>query len=305
MPDSAPVAEPLKIAVIGGSGLGETFDAQNAVSHSVGTPFGPPSAPILETTFDGVPVLLLKRHGEGHTLNPTQVPYRANLFALKQLGATHVLASGAVGSLREEHAPRDLLIPDSTIDRTKHRPSTFYDRAAVHVEFADPFCPILRQMVIQVSTKGEMGARTHPKGTYVCMEGPAFSTRAESLEHRLIGGDVIGMTLLPEAKLAKEAELPYAAICLVTDYDCWRPRPDTAGDPDPFTLLNEIIGHLKQATANASDLIRRTISHMARHPDELAKCPAKRALELAIWSDKSKLDPAEIERLKPLWGRHF
>ncbi len=296
------MSEPLKIAIIGGSGLGDTFGDGHATRHSPDTPFGPPSAPIVETTYDGVPVLLLKRHGEGHRFNPSQVPYRANLFALKQLGATHVLASGAVGSLREEIAPRDLVIVDSAIDKTHQRVGTFYDGAAVHVELADPFCPVLRGVLIEAGA--EVEASVHPRGTYVCMEGPSFSTRAESRMHRLWGGDVVGMTLMPEAKLAKEAELPYAAVCLATDYDAWRPR-DEAAPTDPFALLNEIIGHLKSATANAGDLLRAAVRQMAQDPDRLAQCPAREALKLAIWSDKKAIDPAEVERLNPLWGRYF
>jgi 5'-methylthioadenosine phosphorylase len=249
-----------------------------------------------------VPALLLRRHGEGHVLNPSQVPYRANLFALKQLGATHVIASGAVGSLREEWQPRDLLLPDSTIDRTRDRAATFFEQAAVHVEFADPFCPVLRQLLTDAGEEAD--ATVHAKGTYVCIEGPQFSTRAESHMHRLWGGDVVGMTLLPEARLAREAELPYAAVCLVTDYDCWRPRDGTTPH-DPHALLNEIIGHLKAATTNAMSLIRRAVATMPDRSSQLSTCPAKEALSLGIWSDKSRIDPSEVERLKPLWGRHF
>ena len=296
---------PLKIAVIGGSGLGETFSGDGATAHAVDTPFGPPSGSILETTYDGTPVLLLQRHGPGHLLNPSAVPYRANLFALKALGATHVLASGAVGSLREEYRPRDLVIPDSSIDKTHGRAKTFFDALAVHVEFADPFCPVLRSLLLEAAGESAGGDfQTHDGGCYVCMEGPQFSTRAESHMHRLWGGDVVGMTLLPEAKLAREAELPYAAVCLVTDYDSWRPKEPEAGH-DPAALLNEIIGHLKQASANAGGLIRRAVKLMAQRPEALAACPATRALDLAIWSDKAKVDAAEIARLRPIFGRHF
>ena len=293
----------LKVALIGGSGLADALPAEDVEAHDVDTPFGKPSAAILETTLDGVPVLLLKRHGEGHVHNPTQVPYRANLFALKQLGATHVLASGAVGSLRDEYKPRDLVLVDSTIDRTKHRASTFFEKAAVHVEFADPFCPVLRKLLRE--TAGTLGGdhTVHDGGTYVCMEGPAFSTRAESHEHRLIGGDVIGMTLQPEAKLAREAELPYAAVCLVTDYDCWKPRESE--EVDPFALLNEIIGHLSAASGNAMTLLRATVASMAGRREELQDCPARTALQLGIWSKKDKIDPQEVERLRPIWGRYF
>ena len=291
----------LKIAVIGGSGLGEAFDADATAEHFPDTPFGKPSAPILETTIKNTPVLLLRRHGVGHTLNPSAVPYRANLFALKQLGATHVLASGAVGSLREDLKPRDLVVVDQVIDKTSKRPATFYEHAAVHVAFSDPFCPILRKLLRDAATDG---VTTHDRGTYVCMEGPAFSSRAESHMHRLWGGDLIGMTLMPEAKLAREAELPYAAVCLVTDYDCWRDRPADA-PIDADELLMEIIGHLKKATANAMGLIHKAIAMAPSRLDELMTCPAREALKLGIWSDKSKLDAGEVERLAPLWGRHF
>ena len=290
----------LKLAVIGGSGLADALDAADADAHDLDTPFGKPSAPILETTLDGLPVLLLKRHGEGHVHSPTAVPYRANVFALKQLGATHVIASGACGSLREEFAPRDLVIPDSTIDRTTNRPRTFYENAAVHVEFADPFCPVLRRLLLDAA--GE--ATVHDGGTYVCMEGPAFSTRAESHVHRLLGGGVVGMTLLPEARLAREAELPYAAVCLVTDYDCWRERDPNAGH-DPYALLREIVGHLKAASDNAMALIRRAATLASDRRAALAACPAREALTLGIWTDKAAIPPAEVARLRPLWARHF
>ncbi|MEM7806928.1 MAG: S-methyl-5'-thioadenosine phosphorylase [Planctomycetota bacterium] len=293
--------ETIKIAVIGGSGLGEALHADDATEHFPDTPFGKPSAPILETTLDGVPVLLLRRHGIGHVHNPSAVPYRANVFALKQLGATHVLASGAVGSLRETMEPRHLVLPDSTIDKTTKRANTFYEHAAVHVGFDEPFCPVLRKLLADAAAEVE-GVTLHDRGTYVCMEGPSFSTKAESHMHRLWGGDLIGMTLMPEARLAREAELPYAAVCLVTDYDCWRPHDASQGPQD---LLTEIIGHLKAATANAMSLLRAALAMSSTRTDELLVCPARDALALGIWSDKSKIDPAEIERLEPLWGRHF
>lgn len=303
-PDNDDSHPPLRIALIGGTGLGEAFgvDPQARVHENLDTPFGRPSGPIVETTLDGVQVLLLQRHGPGHTLNPSAVPYRANLFALKMLGATHVLASGAVGSLRREYEPRHLVIVDQAIDRTFRRAGTFYERAAVHVDFAEPFCPVLRSLLLEAARSHHLVA--HDGGCYVCMEGPQFSTRAESHRHRLIGGDVIGMTLLPEAKLAREAELPYAAVCLVTDYDAWRSHdPSVTRDSD--ALLGEIIGHLKEASAHAMTLLRGAIAAMPDRREELWSCPAASALRLAIWSDKSQLDPAEVERLAPLWGRYF
>src|SRR3989454_5806642 len=225
----------MKIGLIGGTGIGQILGAAaEGTRHEIDTPFGRPSDAIVETRWGGMPVLLLSRHGPGHLLNPSQVPFRANIFALKQLGCTHILASGAVGSLREEFKPRELVIPDQMIDRTTRRAGTFYEKAAVHVEFAEPFCPVLRQILVEASQRSEVGGqsseeknpyRIHDRGCYVCMEGPAFSTRAESLMHRLWGGDLIGMTAMPEAKLAREAEISYALVALVTDYDCWRTRP--------------------------------------------------------------------------------
>jgi len=301
----------LRVGLIGGSGLGEALrGSTEGRRHEVDTPFGRPSDAIVETTWDGVTVFLLSRHGPGHLLNPSRVPYRANVFALKHLGCTHVLASGAIGSLREEYKPTHLVVPDQVIDKTYNRDGTFFERAAVHVEFAEPFDPVLRRIVLDAAkAPGEDSATVvHDRGCYVAMEGPAFSTRAESLMHRLWGGDLIGMTAMPEAKLAREAEMGYALIALVTDYDCWRHPPatkDTEQKADAFLLLKEIIGNLKTASDNAMRLMRRTVSLMSQRQGELMASPALRALELGIWSDKQRIDPQEVERLRPLWGRYF
>jgi 5'-methylthioadenosine phosphorylase len=299
----------IRIGLIGGSGLGAAMAHQTqGQRHEIETPFGRPSDAIFEMNWSGLPVLFLNRHGPGHVLNPSQVPYRANIFALKRLGCTHILASGAVGSLREEYKPRQIVIPDQVIDRTYRRAGTFYEHAAVHVEFAEPFCPVLRRILVEAG-KEHQEFQVHEGGCYVCMEGPAFSTRAESLMHRLWGGDLIGMTAMPEAKLAKEAEISYALVALVTDYDCWRPH--TAGTaekpepPDPSALLKEIIGNLETATTNAIALMKRAVELMASRMDELKQRPAQHALQLGIWSDKSWIDPTERERLAPLWGKYF
>ena len=280
------------IGIIGGSGLGEMLGALGSgETHDVDTPFGKPSAPIVTTEVDGVPVALLSRHGEGHLLNPSRVPYRANLFALKKLGVTQVLASGAVGSLREEIAPRGLVIPDQVIDRTFRRAGTFYEELAVHVEFAAPFCPRLRRALLS-SGDAQDG------GTYLCIEGPQFSTRAESELHRRWGADLVGMTAMPEAKLAREAELCYAVIALATDYDCWRPH---RFEVDQLQLLQEIIGHLRAATENALALIRRALPLVSAQGD----CGCRSALKLGIWSERAKI-PAEVrERLAPLLGKYL
>lgn len=329
------VMNQIKLGLIGGTGLAETLRQEtDSTRHRIETPFGAPSDDISEAQWNGLPVFFLSRHGPGHTLNPSQVPYRANIFALKKLGVTHIIASGAVGSLREEFKPRDLVIPDQIIDKTTKRPNTFYESAAVHVEFAEPFCPILRRILIEEGVSGDSGfrvqgsesgaadslnpeprpqnpsARVHGRGCYVCMEGAAFSTRAESLMHRLWGGDLIGMTCMPEAKLAREAEIAYALIALVTDYDCWRrATPGVAGQPmeraQPADLLREIIANLQAASDNAAALIRRALDRIARDPGELASSPALRALELAIWTDKSRIPTDRVELLAPLWMKYF
>jgi 5'-methylthioadenosine phosphorylase len=282
-------------------------DAAGGVLNFIDTPFGSPSGPIIESEWNGLPVFFLARHGDGHLLNPSQVPYRANIYALKKLGVTHILASGAVGSLRDEFKPRDLVIPDQIIDKT-HRPATFFDRTAVHVEFAEPFCPILRQILLDAGGSRADGApaSVHSGGCYVAMEGPAFSTRAESLMHRLWGGDLIGMTAMPEAKLAREAEIPYALVALVTDYDSWKNAPakaPTADAPaaDPAVLLKEILGNLETASTRGVTLLKKAVELIAADPSRLDACPAREALKLAIWSDRSRIPQDEVDRLAPLW----
>lgn len=296
----------VRIGIIGGSGLGEALEGEageGGKTHTLDTPFGRPSSPIVETAWHGVPVFLLQRHGAGHVLNPTAVPNRANLFALKSLGVTHVLASGACGSLREQIHPGELAILDQVIDRTYTRSNTFYEHAAVHVEFADPFCPVMRRWLLAAAQRIEgddAATKVHDGGCYVCMEGPAFSTRAESEMHRQWGGDVIGMTLMPEAKLAREAELAYAAVAMPTDYDCWRERGEGEAG---VALLQEIIGNLKRATAANLALMRAALADVALLREEPS--PAHEALALGIWTHKPSIAEEEVERLRPLWGRHF
>ncbi len=287
------------IGIIGGTGLGEVLGGLGAgQSHTIDTPFGMPSGPIVTTQVGDVPVALLSRHGEGHLLGPSTVPYRANIFALKTLGVTHILASAAVGSLRENIAPRDLVLPDQVIDRTFRRPGTFFDEVVAHVELATPFCPTLRGLLSQAGDG--LPVKLHSRGTYVCMEGPQFSTRAESEMHRALGGDLIGMTLMPEAKLAREAEICYAAVALATDYDCWREHGASA---DKLRLLEEIIGNVKAATQNALALIGRAIPQVAAQA--AAPCDCQSALSLAIWSDRRRI-PAEVrQRLAPLVGKYL
>lgn len=276
-----------KIGIIGGSGLGEALCGRATGKRAqVATPFGEPSDAIIEAEWDGVPIAMLNRHGTGHLVHPSMINYRANIYALRKLGCTHVIASGAVGSLREEIHPKDLVIPDQVIDKTYRRIPTFFDRyAAVHVEFAAPFCPILRKHLL--SCADAVKTKVHDGGTYVCMEGPAFSTRAESEMHRLWGAHLIGMTVMPEAKLAREAEIAYALVCLPSDYDCWRPAPH---DLDRHELLKEIIGNLREATENAMALIKAAVARFGEiaHVDS----PSHSALEMAIWSDRKGI-PAD------------
>jgi 5'-methylthioadenosine phosphorylase len=287
------------IGIIGGTGLGESLGTLGAGQrHTIDTPFGMPSGPITTTQIADVPVALLSRHGEGHLLSPSAVPFRANIYALKTLGVTHILASAAVGSLRETIAPRDLVLPDQVIDKTFCRPNSFFDGIAAHVEMSTPFCPTLRHVLSDIGAG--LPVKLHSRGTYVCMEGPQFSTRAESEMHRAWGGDLIGMTLMPEAKLAREAEICYAAVALATDYDCWRKRPD---DEDKLRLLEEIIGNVKVATQSAISLIGRAIPHVAAQGAQ--PCDCQSALKLAIWSDK-RLVPAEVrQRLAPIVGKYL
>jgi 5'-methylthioadenosine phosphorylase len=287
------------LGIIGGSGLEHAMGALGrSRSHDVDTAFGKPAAPIVTTEVGGVPIALLKRHGEGHVFNPSTVPYRANILALKQLGVTRILATGAVGSLREEIAPRSLVIPDQVIDKTFRRAGTFFDEIAVHVELASPFCPSLREVLARASASSP--TRVQQGGTYVCMEGPQFSTRAESELHRAWGASLIGMTVMPEARLAREAEICYALVALPTDYDCWRPHPHAL---DQFELLEEIIGNLKAASANALELIRAAlpqVSALGNHG-----CPCRSALELAIWSDRDLIPASTRERLRPILGKYL
>jgi len=287
------------VGIIGGTGLGEALGALGTGEvREVDTPFGRPSGPITLSEIDGNSVALLSRHGPGHLHNPSTVPYRANIWALKSLGVTHVLASGAVGSLREEVAPRTLVIPDQVIDRTFRRPSTFFDELAVHVELAAPFCTNLRNVLVKAGTG--FPARIHQGGTYVCMEGPQFSTRAESELHRSWGASLIGMTVMPEAKLAREAELCYALVALPTDYDCWKPHPASL---DQAKLIEEILGNVKVATQNAIELIRRAIPKIAEIAEK--PCACQSALALAIWSDKSMIPASTREKLRPILSKYL
>jgi len=285
------------IGVIGGTGLGDALvqHITDAASCDVDTPFGKPSTSIVLGRLGNRQIAFLNRHGSGHRLSPSEVPFAANIFALKKLGARAIIGSGAVGSLREEIAPGDLVLVDQFIDKTFRRQNTFFGGfGAVHCEMTEPVCGRLRKVLLDTARLIEV--KTHPQGTYVCMEGPQFSTRAESLMHRLWGGDLIGMTGMPEAKLAREAQICYALVALPSDYDCWRPHQASA---DKQTLLKEIVANLEAASDNCLRLVMAVL----RSDSELVcqDCRCRRSLDLAIWTDESQMDAADKEKLKVLF----
>jgi 5'-methylthioadenosine phosphorylase len=287
----------IRVGIIGGSGLREALGVSGrGEPHLIETPFGPPAGSILTTEVEGIPVALLARHGAGHLFSPTRVPYRANIFALKVLGVTHVLACGPVRSLREHIHPRHLVIPDQVIDRTYRRPCTFYDDLAVHVEVASPFCDTLR-CVLAESAEG-CSTGVHPQGTYVCIEGPAHSTRAESLMYRSWGGDVVGMTAMPEAKLAREAELHYALVALPAEHDCWQP---SSGE-EPDALSAQVLANREATNASGLELIRRALGRLSTAP---VVCRCDSSLAQGICSDRSRISNELRTRLRPLLGRYL
>jgi len=289
-----------KVGLIGGSGLGEVLCARTkGEAVRVKTPFGDPSDEMIQTQWEGTEIAILSRHGPGHLIPPSKVNSRANIYALKALGCTHIIASGAVGSLREELCARELAVPDQVIDKTYRRVPTFFDEGLVaHIEFATPFCPVLRRHLLNCADA--ISSSVHDGGTYVCMEGPAFSTRAESELHRAWGGDLIGMTCMPEARLAREAEIAYAMVCLISDYDCWQPHP---AELDKHELLKEIIGNMTEAAKNAVELMKAAVGRFREICD--TPSPAHSALELAIWSDKKKIDPAVARKLGVLVEKYL
>ncbi len=238
-----------KIGVIGGSGLYRMQGMTEVEEVAVETPFGKPSDVITVGKVEGVSMAFLPRHGRGHRISPTDLPARANIWALKSLGVEWVISVSAVGSLREHIAPRDLLIPDQIFDRTKSRVNSFFDPGlVVHCTFAEPFCPTLSSLLLEAAS--ELGdVKVHKGGTYVCMEGPLFSTKAESRVYRSLGMDIIGMTALPEAKLAREAELCYATIACITDYDSWHESEE------PVTV-EMVINNLSANVSNAQRILQ-------------------------------------------------
>lgn len=286
-----------RIGVIGGTGLYQMADLTDREEREVSTPFGPPSDRITIGTLGGERVAFLPRHGRGHRLSPTRVPYRANLWALKSLGVERVIAVSAVGSMRQELAPLDLVVPDQLFDRTVDRPRTFFDADAgcvAHVSLAEPFCPATSAALHDAAAAPGVGATVHRGGTYICIEGPQFSTRGESLVFRQWGMDIIGMTGMPEARLAREAELCYAMLALVTDYDVWHE------EEEPVTV-QMVVERLHRNADAAQATLRALIPRLATIGD----CTCRTALQYALVTDPAVVPPAARERLGLLLGRYL
>jgi 5'-methylthioadenosine phosphorylase len=282
-----------KIGVIGGSGLYSMpgFTEHNEVAMD--TPFGKPSDNYIVGQLEGKEVAFLARHGRGHRISPSELNFRANIYGMKSLGVERIVSLSAVGSLKEEHRPLDFVIPDQFVDRTRGRISTFFgDGLVAHVSFADPVCPQLASTVNDACHTAGVNARKG--GTYICMEGPMFSTKAESNLYRSWGMDVIGMTNLQEAKLAREAEICYVTVAMVTDYDCWHPEHEAVE-------VTDIIRVLTQNAANAA----RVVAHAVRDMPSERACKCGSALQHALITDKSLVPPDTIRKLEPIVGKYF
>lgn len=281
------MAATARIGIIGGSGLYKMEALKDVEEVRVSTPFGDPSDALIVGTLEGTRVAFLARHGRNHTLTPSELPFRANVYAMKSLGVEYLISASAVGSLKEEAKPLDMVVPDQFIDRTKNRVSTFFGEGIVsHIAFGDPVCNKLAQVVADaVESLALPEVTLHRGGTYVCMEGPAFSTKAESNLYRSWGATIIGMTNLPEAKLAREAEIAYATLALVTDYDCWHPDHDSV-------TVEMVIGNLMKNAVNAQRVIQEVVRQIAANP---FTSDAHSALKYAIITplDKAPADTKE------------
>ena len=285
-----------KLAVIGGSGLYEMEGLSDVEEVNVKTPFGAPSDTIMLGTLEGTRIAFLPRHGRGHRVLPTELPVKANIWALKSLGVEWIISVSAVGSLKEDVQPLDIVIPDQIIDRTKSRVNTFFGEGiVVHCTFADPFCSVLSQILYQAAHYhvGTQVPRVHPGGTYVAMEGPLFSTRAESNLYRSWGASIIGMTALPEAKLAREAEICYATIACVTDYDCWHEVHDSV-------TIEMVVSNLRRTVEAAKETIKRASAELPARRE----CGCATALKDAIITAKELIPPKKKEELALLIGKY-
>jgi 5'-methylthioadenosine phosphorylase len=285
--------EGARIGIIGGSGLYDMAELTDREERTVDTPFGPPSGPYVLATLRGRRVAFLARHGEGHRHTPSELNYRANIYGFKLLGVEWILSASAVGSLRENVKPLDLFVPDQFFDRTRGRISTFFGEGVVaHVAFAHPFCGPLSNILAAAGSFHN--ATVHQGGTYVCMEGPQFSTKAESNFYRAQGWDIIGMTNLQEAKLAREAEICYSTLALVTDYDCWHPDHDSV-------TVKMIIANLTQNAAMARQVLATAVQHL---PFERT-CECSRALATALITRPDAIPPARKSALQPIIGKYI
>ena len=280
------------VGFIGGSGLYNMDGLTNTQEVDVQTPYGQPSDSIVTGELDGISVAFLPRHGRGHRISPSELPVRANIYAMKQLGVQRLISISAVGSLKEELKPLDLVVPDQIIDRTRERPSTFFGEGLVaHVGFADPFCHALRSQAVEAAA-GETDV--HDGGAYVVIEGPQFSTRAESEMHRSWGASIVGMTALPEARLAREAEMCYVTLAFVTDYDVWH-------DSEEDVSVELVVQNLMQNVRTAQTIVRR----MASSVPGVRSCGCGRALENAIITSRDLIPPATRKRLGPLVDKYL
>jgi 5'-methylthioadenosine phosphorylase len=283
----------MKIGIIGGSGLYEMEGLTRLEEHALETPFGDPSDAFVSGVLHGREVVFLPRHGKGHRFLPSEVPFRANVWGMKKLGVTHLLSVSAVGSLREEIAPGHIVFPDQFIDRTCRREATFFGRGVIaHVQFGDPMCPNLRQDLGQAARA--LGVTHHDGGTYVCIEGPAFSTRAESNLYRSWGGAVIGMTNLTEAKLAREAELCFATLALATDYDCWH---ETEAEVRVDAVLEVMASNV--ATS------KRLLSGVVERLDPARPCTCHDSLRYALLTPPERVPAQARADLEPILGRYL
>jgi 5'-methylthioadenosine phosphorylase len=282
-----------EIGIIGGSGLYSMPGLSKTKEARLRTPFGVPSDAYVLGTLAGRKVAFLARHGLGHRILPSELNFRANIYGFKQLGVERIVSVSAVGSLKEEHKPTDFVIPDQFFDRTRHRVDTFFGNGVVaHIAFADPVCPELAKIVEGACAKAGVVGKSG--GTYVCMEGPQFSTKAESSVYRGLGMDVIGMTNLQEAKLAREAEICYVTVAMVTDYDCWHPKHDSV-------TVDQIVAVLHRNAENACNVVRETVAAM---PEE-RKCKCGSALAHAILTDPKKIPAATRAKLKLILDKYL
>jgi len=288
----AKIKNPVKIAVIGGSGVYEIEKLKVIAELDIRTPFGKPSDKIVVGELAGKTCAFLPRHGRGHRILPSEVNSRANIWALKSIGVEQIVSFSACGSLREEIAPRDFVIPDQLFDRTRERPRTFFGEGIVgHVGFANPYCPELSQVL--AATCRDLEINTHDGGTYVCIEGPMFSTKAESKVFRDMGFSIIGMTNLPEARLAREAEICYATVGLVTDYDVWKEGEEVSVD--------KVIANVRANVENVKRLITKIIPQL---PTE-RKCECRQALQYAIQTDPKFFNPRTRKKLALLLDKYY